>query len=74
MRPIVNGLDGRYRGQVTFVTLDFYAKQNQELVRAYRVVYHPTFVILDRAGNVVQISRGYTAEAALDAALQRATK
>ncbi len=70
----MNGLDARYRGQVTVVTLDFYAKQNQELVRAYRVVYHPTFVVLDRAGNVVQIFRGYTAEATLDAALKQATK
>ncbi len=74
MRPIVNGLEARYRGRVTFATLDFYARQNQDSVKAYRVVYHPTFVVLDRAGNVVQIFRGYTAEAALDAALQQAAK
>jgi thioredoxin-related protein len=74
MRPIVNGLQAKYQGQAEFVTLDFYARQNQELVRTYRVAYHPTFVVLDRAGNVVQTFRGYTAEAALDAALAQATK
>ena len=72
MRPIVNGLEGKYSGRVNFRTIDFYAKENQELVKRYRVSYHPTFVVLDGAGNVIRTFFGSTAEAALDATLQTA--
>ena len=72
MRPVVNGLEQRYDGRVRFTTLDFYDRANQAAVRKYRVVYHPTFVVLDGAGEVIQIFRGYTGATDLDAALARA--
>ena len=70
MRPIVYGLEAEYSGRVIFRQIDFYAKENQELVKRYRVAYHPTFVVLDGDGNVVRTFFGATSEATLDAALR----
>ena len=72
MRPIVNGLEGKYSGLVSFRVIDFYARENQELVKRYRVAYHPTFVVLDGDGDVIRTFFGSTAEATLDAALRTA--
>lgn len=66
----MNGLEAKYSGRVIFREIDFYAKENQELVKRYRVGYHPTFVVLDGAGNVIRSFFGSTAEATLDATLQ----
>lgn len=70
MRPIVNGLEADYRGRVSFRRIDFYASENQELVKRYRVSYHPTFVVLDGNGNVIRTFFGPISRANLDAALQ----
>jgi thioredoxin-related protein len=73
MRPVVNGLDQQYGQQVAFANVDYNSSANKELVSKYRVRGHPTFVILDRAGNVSQTFVGATARADLEAAIKKAS-
>lgn len=72
MRPVVNGLERQYGNRVAFAGVDFYNRANRELVQQHRVLGHPTFVVLDRNGNVVKRFVGYTEEAELKAALEQA--
>ena len=74
MRPVVHGLEQQYGDRVAFAGVDYYNQANRELVRQYRVVGHPTFVVLDREGQVVKQFVGYTPEAGLDAALRQAAR
>ena len=73
MRPVVNGLEQQYGDRVAFAGVDYNNRANRELVQRYRVRGHPTFVVLDANGAVVREFVGQTAEADLEAALQRAT-
>ena len=72
MRPVVHGLEQRYGDRVAFAGVDYNNRANRELVRQYRVLGHPTFVVLDREVQVVKQFVGYTPEADLDAALRQA--
>ena len=72
MRPVVHGLEQRYGDRVAFAGVDYHNRANRDLVRQYRVVGHPTFVVLDREGKVVRQFVGYTAEADLENALEEA--
>ena len=74
MRPVVHGLEQQYGDRVAFAGVDYYNQANRELVQQYRVVGHPTFVVLDREGQVVKQFVGYTPEADLDAALRQAAR
>ena len=47
---MVHGLEQQYGDRVAFAGVDYYNQANRELVRQYRVVGHPTFVVLDREG------------------------
>lgn len=72
MRPVVNGLQQRYSDRVAFAGVDFYNRSNRGLVQQYRVLGHPTIVVLDQDGKVVKQFVGYTSEADMDAALRQA--
>ena len=72
MRPVVNGLEGRYQDRVAFAGVDYNNRENKGLVQRHRVLGHPTFVVLDSEGNEVKRFVGYTEAAELEAALQRA--
>ncbi len=72
MRPVVHGLEQQYGDRVAFAGVDYYNQANRELVRQYRVVGHPTFVVVSTQGEVVGQFVGYTPEADLEAALERA--
>ncbi len=72
MRPVGNGLERQYGDRVAFAGVDFYNRANRELVQQYRVTGHPTFIVLDRRGAVVERFVGYTEAAELEAALKQA--
>ena len=72
MRPVVHGLEQQYGDRVAFAGVDYNNRANRDLVRQYRVLGHPTFVVLDREGQVVKQFVGHTPEADLDAALKQA--
>jgi thioredoxin-related protein len=54
MHPVVNGLKQKYGSQVRFGDLDFDNKSNKPLLDKYRIVGHPSFVIVDGTGNLVK--------------------
>ncbi len=54
MRPVVNGLKQKYGSQVRFGDLDFDDKSNKSTVDKYRIVGHPSFVIVDEQGILVK--------------------
>ncbi len=72
MRPVVHGLEQRYGDRVAFAGVNYNNRANRELVQQYRVVGHPTFVVVNAGGEVVGQFVGYTPEADLEAALKRA--
>ncbi len=73
MRPVVHGLEQQYGDRVAFAGVDYNNRANRELVQQYRVVGHPTFVVVNTAGEVVGQFVGYTPEADLEAALEKAS-
>ena len=52
MRPIVNGLEEEFAGNVSVIWLDANVRENSALQKMYSVQGHPSFVTLD-AGNLV---------------------
>lgn len=71
MQPVVDGLKQQYSSQIRFVDLDFDDKKNAGLVQQLRVPGHPTFVLLDGQGKVVQRWIGVTPRDAIEENLKR---
>lgn len=72
MRPVVSGLQKKYGDRVAFAGVDFYNGGNTNLAQKYEVFGHPTFVVLDKKGQLVDRFSGYTEEADLEASLRKA--
>ncbi|MDP9373587.1 MAG: thioredoxin family protein [Chloroflexota bacterium] len=68
----MNGLEGKYQDRVAFAGVDYNNRENKSLVQRYRVLGHPTFVVLDSGSNEVKRFVGYTDAAELEAALKQA--
>ncbi len=71
MQPVVDGLKQQYSNQIRFVDLDFYDKANAGLVQQFHVPGHPTFLLLDGQGKVVQRWIGVTPRDAIEENLKR---
>ncbi len=52
MRPIVDGLEEEYDGELQVVRLDFGDRANRKVLRALRVSAHPTTALIGRDGTV----------------------
>lgn len=52
MQPIVDGLETEFAGKVAVFRLNVAEEANAELQQQYGVRGHPTFVILDKDGNI----------------------
>ena len=72
MRPVVNGLQEKYGDRVAFAGVDYYDESNRQLSRKYEVLGHPTFVILDPSGKVVEQLTGFVEAEELEAAVREA--
>jgi thioredoxin-related protein len=70
MAPIVDGLRDEFEGRAKVLQLNVAEQSNEELQARYNVRGHPSFVILDAGGRVVQRAFGPQTETALRQALE----
>lgn len=59
MIPIMETLEKKYRGKVEIVKVNVDLSQNRSLIIKYRVVSIPTFVFINKKGEVSNIIIGY---------------
>ncbi len=59
MIPIMEKLEKKYRGKVEIVRVNVDLSQNRSLVIKYKVVSIPTFVFINKKGEVTNIIIGY---------------
>ena len=78
MAPIVDGLEQKYGEQMAVQRLDANTADGQAVMRAYRILGHPTLLLFDRSGQEVERFIGpqtvETIETALQELLAPATK
>jgi thioredoxin-related protein len=74
MRPVVNGLKQKSSSQIRFADLDFNAKNNQALIEQFRVVGHPSFVMVDGQGKLVKDWLGVIPGDDLESVLKQTVK
>ncbi|HEX2913083.1 MAG TPA: thioredoxin family protein [Chloroflexia bacterium] len=60
MQPVINGLKEQYQAKIKFADLDFYDSKNRGLVMQYRLISHPTFILLDGQGKLLKRWVGLT--------------
>ncbi len=59
MKPILEKLEEKYKGQVEIVRVDVDAPENRSLVLKYRIVSIPTFIFINSKGEVSKKIIGY---------------
>ena len=69
MQPIVDGLENKYQETVEFVRINASTNEGLEIFNAYSMFGHPSFLILDEAGEVLWQSVGELSAKALENAL-----
>lgn len=72
MMPIVNGLEDQFGGQMSFVRLNADEGDNAALLAQYGLRGHPSFVVLDESGAVVERFLGPQSSETLSAAIEQA--
>ncbi len=72
MTPVVNGLEDKYNGQVTFIILNAAFGEGKAALGAYLMPGHPSYVLLNPSGEVLWRSFGVQFEAALETAIEDA--
>lgn len=70
MKPVVHGLEDRYRDRIDFVYLDVDDPATAELKAQLGFAYQPYFVLVDAGGAVVRSWKGAVAEADFVAAFE----
>ena len=71
MAPIVDGLSDEFDGRATVLQLNAAQQANEQLQARYDVRGHPSFVVLDGDGRVVQRFFGPQIEDVLRQALEQ---
>jgi thioredoxin-like negative regulator of GroEL len=69
MTPIVDGLESEFAGQVRVLQLNANEVENAQLQQQFGMRGHPTFVVLDQNGRVVQTYIGPQTEEVLHEAI-----
>ena len=72
MPPIVNGLEKVFVESVEFRFLDAASGEGQKAFNAYRLLGHPSYIILDPAGEVLWQNFGAQAPEILEGAINEA--
>ena len=68
MQPIVNGLENDYAGSVDVQQINAETGEGSEIFRSYSLFGHPSYLILDKTGEVLWRSVGeLQAEVIIDA-------
>lgn len=68
MKPVVHGLEDRYRDRMDFVYLDVDDPATDALKRQLGFTYQPYFVLVDGEGGIAASWKGAVREADLEAA------
>ena len=71
MAPIVDGLENKYQDQITFIRLDANSKVGGETFRNYGLLGHPSYVLLNPAGDVLWKGVGEQTAATLEVEIQK---
>ena len=71
MLPIVNGLEAEFAGQTAFETYDANTEEGQDLIRAYGLRGHPSYIIVDRNGDRLWSFSGRMSDTALRDQIKR---
>ena len=58
MEPIVNGLENEYTGRIEFRSIDAYSTEGEQAFKAYQLLGHPGYVLLNESGDVIWIGVG----------------
>lgn len=74
LRPVVNGLQTKYRDKVSFLYLDFYSPDGHRWADEYKVTGHPTIVTLDASGHLRRTMPGVLTQKQLESAIDDALK
>jgi thioredoxin-like negative regulator of GroEL len=72
MTPIVNGLEDEFGGEITVVRLNATDSESAALQSQYGLRGHPSFLVLNASGDVVERFFGPQNEEALRAAIELA--
>ncbi|HSM58777.1 MAG TPA: hypothetical protein VK879_21660 [Candidatus Sulfomarinibacteraceae bacterium] len=72
MMPIVNGLEDKFGSEISVVRLDAIDSESAALQGHYGLRGHPSFVVLDASGDVIERFFGPQSEETLRAAIELA--
>ncbi len=72
MTPVVNGLETTFGGQVDIRSIDANSAQGRRNFQYYRLLGHPSYVILDPQGEVLWSGFGLQSPGALEDEVQEA--
>jgi thioredoxin-like negative regulator of GroEL len=72
MMPIVNGLEDEFGGEITAVRLNATDSESAALQSQYGLRGHPSFLVLDASGDVVERFFGPRNEETLRMAIEMA--
>ena len=72
MTPVVNGLQKTYEGRLDVRQLNASLGEGRAAFAAYRLQGHPSYVILDPAGNVLWQALGPQSQQTLSGVIERA--
>ncbi len=72
MTPVVNGLRDEFNGRAAFVILNAAVGEGKDAFEAYKLLGHPSYVLLNPSGEVVWRAFGPQTEATLESAIDDA--
>ena len=58
MEPVVNGLKEKYMSDVEFRYIDAYSEEGQPIFQQFKLQGHPSYVLLNPAGDILWQSVG----------------
>jgi hypothetical protein len=72
MTPVVNGLEAKYDGRITFRILNAGMGEGTDAFEFYRLPGHPSYVMLNPEGEILWQAFGPQSEATLETAMEEA--
>ncbi len=73
MMPIVDGLEEDYQEEIKFIWLNAAVDTGRETFRYYNLRGHPSFLLLNPAGDVLWSGIGEISEGLIDSELMKIT-
>jgi thioredoxin-like negative regulator of GroEL len=70
MKPIVDKIEKRYQGKVSFQNIDYDNAKSKSIIEKYHVTMNPTFLMFNSQGQIREQYLGSTDEENLDMIVQ----